>query len=193
MLELGFGCGNTHNTPAGASARVWKKYFSDNGPGLDLYEVERTEHRGCVQQFEKAHPNICTKVITYLPIYLFTIYLSIVLGDHLSFHIYIYVSFHLSIFLPSYLWCASLSTLLNTTSLHISSIHLFTCTQIFTGDIAESSFLDQIISTTGGRFDIIIDDLQNDHEGHLYEQQRSSFMALWPTLQPGSVYDQLID
>lgn len=61
MLEIGFGCGN-HDTPPGASARVWKKYFSDNGPGLDLFEVEETAHRTCVQKFEKAYPSICTKV-----------------------------------------------------------------------------------------------------------------------------------
>ena len=63
MLEIGFGCGNPHHTPPGASARVWKKYFSDNGPGLDLYEIEGTAQRACVQKFEKAYPSICTKVI----------------------------------------------------------------------------------------------------------------------------------
>ena len=42
MLEIGFGCGHTNH---GASAQLWKQYFSErNGPGLELYEVEYGPH-----------------------------------------------------------------------------------------------------------------------------------------------------
>ena len=42
MLEIGFGCGHVNH---GASAQVWKKFFTENnGPGLQLYEVEYGGH-----------------------------------------------------------------------------------------------------------------------------------------------------
>ncbi|KIM98372.1 hypothetical protein OIDMADRAFT_167198 [Oidiodendron maius Zn] len=56
-------------------------------------------------------------------------------------------------------------------------------TTVFLGDQADLSFLDKFIETTGGNFDVIIDD-----GGHHMHEQITSIKKLWKTIKPGGVY-----
>ena len=53
----------------------------------------------------------------------------------------------------------------------------------FLGDQADATFLQRVISQSGGQFDIVIDD-----GGHGIQQQQVSFDVLWPEVVPGGVY-----
>ncbi|KAL2067581.1 hypothetical protein VTL71DRAFT_2006 [Oculimacula yallundae] len=55
--------------------------------------------------------------------------------------------------------------------------------KVFTGDQADTAFLDSFISASGGGFDIIIDD-----GGHFMNQQITSFNKLFPIVKPGGIY-----
>ena len=54
---------------------------------------------------------------------------------------------------------------------------------VLTGDQSNTETLDRWIVESGGRFDAIIDD-----GGHLNSLILISFMALWPTINPGGYY-----
>jgi hypothetical protein len=61
--------------------------------------------------------------------------------------------------------------------------HLTTGAKIFAGDQSDLSFLQHFLSSTGGEFDIIIDD-----GGHTMSQQRTSLSILWDAVKPGGIY-----
>lgn len=54
---------------------------------------------------------------------------------------------------------------------------------IFLGDQKDVPFMQGVVESSGGQFDIIIDD-----GGHWGEQIRASFGVLWPSLADGGVY-----
>ena len=54
---------------------------------------------------------------------------------------------------------------------------------ILVGDQGDPAVLDEWIETSGGDFDIIIDD-----GGHSNCQIWTSFEKLWPTVKPGGLY-----
>lgn len=56
-------------------------------------------------------------------------------------------------------------------------------TTIFAGDQADTAFLGKFLHSSGGSFDIIIDD-----GGHTMKQQKTSLKTLWPALKPGGIY-----
>jgi len=53
----------------------------------------------------------------------------------------------------------------------------------FIGDQTNKTFLESVVSSTGGNFDIIIDD-----GGHTYTQVLTSFEFLWPHVNKGGYY-----
>ncbi|KAG4439331.1 hypothetical protein IFR05_005206 [Cadophora sp. M221] len=55
--------------------------------------------------------------------------------------------------------------------------------KVFTGDQADTKFLETFISASGGGFDIIIDD-----GGHFMNQQITSLNKLFPIVKPGGMY-----
>ena len=55
--------------------------------------------------------------------------------------------------------------------------------KIITGDQENIKTLDSWIETTGGGFDVIIDD-----GGHSNNQILQSFLKLWPVIKPGGIY-----
>lgn len=55
--------------------------------------------------------------------------------------------------------------------------------KIFTGDQADKTFLNNFISSSGGGFDIIIDD-----GGHTMQQQMVSLSTLFDIVLPGGIY-----
>lgn len=55
--------------------------------------------------------------------------------------------------------------------------------KIWFGDQANKVFLSKIVNEYNSTFDIIIDD-----GGHTYEQQKESFIALWPLVSNGGYY-----
>lgn len=55
--------------------------------------------------------------------------------------------------------------------------------EIFLGDQSNVTFLTEVVSVTGGRFDIIIDD-----GGHKYGLIKTSFEFLWQHVAPGGYY-----
>jgi len=57
MLEIGFGCGHHAH---GVSARIWKQYFTNDGSGVELYEIDldTPKHLNCSKKFLSEHPNI---------------------------------------------------------------------------------------------------------------------------------------
>ncbi len=55
--------------------------------------------------------------------------------------------------------------------------------KIFTGDQANVDFLNTFIASSGGGFDIIIDD-----GGHTMNQQMTSLNTLFPIVKPGGIY-----
>lgn len=55
--------------------------------------------------------------------------------------------------------------------------------KIYTGSQSDVDFLDKFINSSGGGFDIIIDD-----GGHTMEQQITSLERLFPIVKPGGMY-----
>jgi hypothetical protein len=54
---------------------------------------------------------------------------------------------------------------------------------IFAGDQSNVTFLEEFIASTGGDFDVIVDD-----GGHTMRQQIVSFETLFPAVRPGGIY-----
>ncbi|KAH7028054.1 uncharacterized protein B0I36DRAFT_146617 [Microdochium trichocladiopsis] len=54
---------------------------------------------------------------------------------------------------------------------------------IYTGDQADPDVLSEVISKSGGEFDIIVDD-----GGHTMKQQQTSLEHLWKAVKPGGIY-----
>jgi hypothetical protein len=57
----------------------------------------------------------------------------------------------------------------------------------FAGDLADGPFIRNVVEKSGGDWDLIIDDGGRE-EKTLYAQQKASFAALWPQLNPGGLY-----
>jgi hypothetical protein len=56
-------------------------------------------------------------------------------------------------------------------------------TNLLTGDQGNDNVLDEWIKTSGGNFDVVVDD-----GGHQNCQIWNSFQKLWPTIKPGGLY-----
>ena len=158
----------------GASARVWKKYFTDNGPGVQIYGVAKagaktgtktgakTGARARARAGAEAPRSIATTDATAVP--------------------------------EATRTCAEVFLASNPG----------VCEGVYVGDTAQPAFLNNLVRETGGKFDIVIDKGVNPppqlgqlgqggrqgerQGGRLYAEQRASFDALWPHVRPGGVY-----